>query len=403
MFNGRVFWLWCSIVRAVQAFKGVGMIDNVEHILVVNDPDHACNQGSIIKLQNGELMLGYNQERGKVHTDSGQSCFIKSTDQGKSWNPDTNKVVWHHTEYQGNWDCAFAQVSDGTILMHSRVCSFIAPSSLKGGADQVIGGPPPGRSERLKRQTGYSLLKSKDDGETWHGPIPVNTAPMADSGLSHYIVGGSGAGHIIELDDGGLLMPLHGSETREFIAQSGENIRIFVLRSDDGGENWEYWATVAHDASNILQFAEAGMAKLSNGRLVCLIRAMARPGRFDNMWFVFSDDDGASWSRPERTGLWGYPPDVMQLQDGRVLAVYGYRREPWGVRGCLSEDGMTWLAENEFEIKRGGQADPSVRQYWHIGYPSVTQCDDGTIITAYHEYSQAEPPVQNMWVTRFTL
>ena len=27
---------------------------------------------------------------------------------------------------------------------------------------------------------------------------------------------------------------------------------------------------------------------------MCLIRAMARPGRFDNMWLTWSDDDGAS-------------------------------------------------------------------------------------------------------------
>ena len=196
------------------------MISNVEHILAHHDPDHACNQGSIIRLQNGELLLGYNQERGRIHTDSGQSCLIRSRDNGKSWNPETNSVVWPFDEYQGNWDCAFSQSKDGTILMHTRVCSFVQASALNGAADQVVGGPPPGRRERLKRQTGYALMKSKDNGNSWHGPIPVNTAPMADSGLSHYIVGGSGAGHIIELPDGGLLMPLHGSETRELLPRA---------------------------------------------------------------------------------------------------------------------------------------------------------------------------------------
>ncbi len=379
------------------------MITNVEHILAHHDPDHACNQGSIVSLNNGELLLGYNQERGRHHSDSGQSCFIKSGDNGKTWDADTNKVVWPCDEYQGNWDCAFAQISDGSILMHTRVCSFLKPSSLKGGSDQVIGGPPPGRAERLKRQTGYALMKSEDLGATWKGPIPVNTSPMADSGLSHYIVGGSGAGHIIELADGGLLMPLHGSETREFIAQSGENIRCFVLRSDDGGESWEYWATVAFDAANILQFVEPGMTLLADGRLVCMMRVTARPGRADNMWVVHSDDDGASWSRPERTPLWGFPPDLIQLQDGRVLAVYGHRRDPFGVRGCVSEDGVKWLKENEFIIREGGAAPPSFRQYWHTGYPSVTQTDDGTVVAAYHEYTEEEEPIQQMWVTRFTI
>jgi sialidase-1 len=379
------------------------MIKNAEHILALHDAEHACNQGSIVKLNNGELMLGYNRERGKHHSDSGESCFIKSTDNGKTWDPSTNQVVWPCTEYQGNWDCAFAQLSDNSVLMHSRVCSFVMPSALKDMSDQELGGPFPGRAERLKRQTGYALMKSFDLGQSWKGPIPVNTAPMADSGLSHYIVGGSGAGHIIELADGGLLMPLHGCETREFIAQSGENIRCFVLRSDDQGENWQYWATVAHDASNILQFAEPGMARLDSGRLVCLIRATARPGRSDNMWSVYSDDDGASWSRPIRTAIWGFPADIIQLSDGRILAVYGHRRDPFAVHGCVSDDGIHWPKENEFIIKSGGAAPTSFRQYWHTGYPTVTQCDDGTIVAAYHEYTNDDQPIQCMWVTRFTL
>ncbi len=141
------------------------------------------------------------------------------------------------------------------------------------------------------------------------------------------------------------------------------------------------------------------MARLDGGTLVCLMRTSARPGRFDNLWFTHSRDDGASWSRPERTSLWGYPADIIQLQDGRVLAVYGYRRAPWGVRGCISEDGLAWDIENEIMIREGGAADPSFPQYWHIGYPSVTQCEDGTIVVAYHEYD--DDPIQVLWITRF--
>lgn len=372
---------------------------DVEHVMAYKEPEHAVNQGSIIRLQNGEILFGFNQERGKVHADSGQSCLIRSVDGGRTWDASSKVVVWPWTEHGGNWDCAFAQISDGTILMHTRVCSFMAPTALKDGADQVIGGPPPGRRERLKRQTGYAICRSDDGGRSWSEAISVNTAPIADSGLSAYIVGGSGAGHIIELGDGGLLMPLHGTISREFGTRAGESTRCFVLRSDDGGHNWEYWATVAFDPASILNWAEPGVVRLDGGTLVCLMRTSARPGRFDNLWFTHSRDDGASWSRPERTSLWGYPADIIQLQDGRVLAVYGYRRAPWGVRGCISEDGLAWDIENEIMIREGGAADPSFPQYWHIGYPSVTQCEDGTIVVAYHEYD--DDPIQVLWITRF--
>jgi hypothetical protein len=377
------------------------MIRDLEHVLAYRDLEHACNQGSIIRLASGELLLGYNEERGRSHSDSGQSCLVRSTDDGRTWDPASRVVVWPYDDFGGNWDCAFAQVSDGTVLMHTRVCSHIAPGALK-DRDEQIAGPPPGRPERLKRQTGYAICRSSDGGQTWGKATPVNTMPISENGTGPYVVGGSGAGHIIELPDGGLLMPLHGTISRDWPTPTGEQPRVFTLRSDDGGRNWEYWSTVAHDAANILLFAEAGMCRLASGRIVCLMRAQSRPGRFDNMWLAYSDDDAASWSRPERTRLWGYPPDVIQLQDGRVLAVYGYRRAPWGVRGCISEDGVTWDLANEFVIREGGAADPAkVREYWHIGYPTVTQCLDGTIVAAYHEYDDSERPIQCMWVTRF--
>ncbi len=377
---------------------------NAEHRQAVFDLEHAVNQGSIVALKDGRILLGFNQERDRVHRDSGQSCVTFSHDGGVSW--DEPSIVWPYTDHVGNWDCAFAELTSGDILMHTRVCSFFAPTALKEiHSDQSIG-PPPGRRERLKRQTGYALTRSSDGGSTWREPIPVNTAPMADSGTGPYVVGGSGAGHIIELPDGALLMPLHGQFTRDWPNRVGETIRCFVLRSEDGGENWEYWATVGYDAAGILDFFEPGMTRLSSGRLICLMRTQARPGRVDHLWCTYSDDDGASWSFPTRTPIWGFPADVIELDDGRVLAVYGYRREPWGVRGAISADGITWSDADVFTIRDGGAADPSMPQYWHIGYPSVTQSDDGTILAAYHEYvdnPSAVDPIQAMWVTRFRL
>ena len=392
---------------------------DVEHVFVYKDPElgHACNQVSIVALQNGEVLMGFNEERYPVHADSGQSCLIKSKDGGRSWDPSSKQVIWPYTAFMGNWDCAFAQVSDGTILMHTRVCNFIAPTGIKSEGDQALGLPPPGMPERLKRQTGYAILKSSDDGNTWSEPVEVNTNPVHSSVLGPYSCGGSGAGHIIELPDGGLLMPLQGNLGTAGLGESAaETERCFLLRSDDGGDNWEYWSTVAYDPASIIEFMEPGMTRLRDGRLVCLMRTSHKPNRQDNMWWVHSEDDGITWSPPKRTPLWGYPADLLQLADGRVLAVYGYRKEPWGVRGCVSEDGVSWDIKNEFTIREGGVPKPSsgmgartlqdtliYAQYWHIGYPTVIQLPDGTIVAAYHEYSEDERPIQYLMCTRFRL
>jgi sialidase-1 len=42
-------------------------------------------------------------------------------------------------------------------------------------------------------------------------------------------------------------------------------------------------------------------------------------------------------------------------------------------------------------------------QYWHIGYPTVTQLADGTVVVAYHEYSLEAQPIQYLMCTRFKL
>jgi len=53
----------------------------------------------------------------------------------------------------------------------------------------------------------------------------------------------------------------------------------------------------------------------------------------------WSHDGGRTWSRALRTEIWGYPPHLLKLSDGRILCSYGYRRDPMGVRAVLSDDG----------------------------------------------------------------
>ena len=60
-----------------------------------------------------------------------------------------------------------------------------------------------------------------------------------------------------------------------------------------------------------------------------------------NMVMIVSEDDGFSWTPPKWTNIWGYPPELIALQDGRYLMVYGYRRPPYGVRGSFRTTAST--------------------------------------------------------------
>ena len=101
--------------------------------------------------------------------------------------------------------------------------------------------------------------------------------------------------------------------------------------------------------------------------------------------------------------------------------IYGYRRPPYGVRGIVSEDGLTWDVKDEFVIREGGVPGnagagapaPGGRSprggidwrnpgiYQHIGYPSVAEAPDGTVVASYHEWDDRDDPLQYVLCTRF--
>ena len=100
------------------------------------------------------------------------------------------------------------------------------------------------------------------------------------------------------------------------------------------------------------------------------------------------------------------------------MMIYGYRRPPYGVKGVVSEDGLTWDEKNSFFVaengvpgKPGTKSGDATRPiewenpgvYQHIGYPSVVQTTDGVIVASYHEWEDKERPLQFVRATRFRL
>jgi hypothetical protein len=93
-----------------------------------------------------------------------------------------------------------------------------------------------------------------------------------------------------------------------------------------------------------------------------------------------SDDGGATWrffAKPvDDTGSNGNPPDMLALQDGRLVLVYGYRSPPYGVRVVFSRDqGASWSLPVALRDDGG---------HWDLGYSRTVQRPDGKLVTVYY-------------------
>ena len=363
---------------------------NAQRSLVYKAPDHYANQAIVALLQSGEVVVVFNEERGLAHADNGFTSLIRSRDGGRTWDPASYQVVLPATELEGNWDPAITQLFDGTVLVNVCLTAYFQRGMAWEGPQYDAGA-----YLRYKGWTGTAILKSADDGRTWSRPIPVNCRPMRHGGTRC---------PVLELPDGGLLLPVYGMKYADGLYASDDVTRAYLVRSDDGGDNWEYFATLAYDPAHITSFSEPALLRLRDGRLICTLRAHRAPAqRPDNIYLVVSEDDGHTWSQPRRLNLWGFPTHLIHLQDGRVLMTLGYRRGEFGVKCCVSEDGLTWDAARVFTVHRGGQGPSWERTWWHTGYPSSVQLADGTILTVYHAFSADDPPVQYIESARWRL
>jgi hypothetical protein len=162
---------------------------------------------------------------------------------------------------------------------------------------------------------------------------------------------------------------------------------------DSASGPWRRLALIASPQPDSLSFGEPHILQLKSGRVIMMIRATARPYNDRDprcvLWETYSDDNGKTWAPPFATPLWGFPPHLALLSDGRVLCTYGYRRPPYGQRACLSNDGVNWSLQDEVVLRDDAPNGD-------LGYPASVELERGIVLTVYYQPNVPPGTIQRM-------
>lgn len=171
--------------------------------------------------------------------------------------------------------------------------------------------------------------------------------------------------------------------------------RPVVFASFDSGVNWSLISLMP--ASHEYRMICPSPVLLPSGTILAAVRCKPDMIAAWNELYA-SEDGGRTWRFVSRINDHGDVVDLKLLSDGRLLAVYGYRRPPFGIRAACSEDGgRTWGPELILRDD-GGSKD--------LGYPRVVETTPGEALAAYY-FNEANDPngyeggIRHIAATRF--
>jgi hypothetical protein len=287
--------------------------------------------------------LGWHEER-EGHTinreKGSEKRFARSLDGGKTWTLDPTET------FDDPGQDAAVELTEGLEFTHPDFALMFAMTNSK---------------------TGFSrFFYSTDRCKTWKGPCRLPA--LGQSGVmarTDYIIEGP-------------------KSISAFMTASIDGVREgrpFYARSQDGALTWEFVSYITPEPPAGGYSIMPATVRVSKDELVTIIRRRERVVNGEEAWWIDawkSYDNGKTWHIKHNplAANEGNPASLNQLNDGRLVATYGHRGAPYGLRAKISLDnGETWGEEIVLRDDGG---------LWDIGYPRTIVRPDGRLVSAYY-------------------
>ena len=295
----------------------------------------------VCRMANGDLYVVFYAGYGHVSNPrddlprGGAVYGLRSSDEGKTW---SDPILVVDTP-EDDRDPHVTQLANGDLL-----ASFF---------DSVYYT----EDGKRKRRAETYVVRSADGGKTWGDPEVVTTPYQDTAGIGRRIFV---SGPVAQLKGPHVVLPIYYEKVAGHYITS-------VVHSEDFGHTWTRHSPVDTEASLAFSygFCEASIARVSDGRLIILMR----PG----MHQAYSSDEGRTWSKATRLPHRGDAPTAMLTSKNVLLVAH---RHPGTAVTISVDDGASWGRPHQIDTVGGA-------------YPGLVELKDGSILCIYYEEGKA--------------
>lgn len=365
------------------------MLKKLQDITIYKDPFYYVAFPSCVTLDNGEILLTCRRAldprylltdnapddlRNKItHVEArSHQAFIK-LDQNA--NPIGEAQAVPLNTQAADQDGSLIKLSSGRIILSAFSWYPFPPpfADLVKSYKRHFHGTPDTTGSNYLMWGAYARY-TDDNGQTWSPHQYLPAIPDADDIIpgKRPLLGGAVRGLPVE-NDGEILIPSYTSP------RQGAKSAAYAFASSDNGDTWSFRSYVAQDENNQVDMHEPAFYNTPSGKIICFIRT----ANFDDhLVTAESTDNGHTWSAWKKRNIIGHPYTPIRLPDNRVLLVYGYRHEPFGIRARLLDPECTNIdTAPEFVIRDDGLGKD-------LGYPWGCVLPDGRVLVTYYFYTE---------------